>query len=68
LFDEECSKLLDITNHAKLQWSQNPSQTNGDNLDNVRRERTSGTKKKLPEKIYEFKTNGKNKKVPQNYT
>jgi len=36
LFDEECSKLLDQRKQAKLQWLQNPSQTNGDNLNNVR--------------------------------
>jgi hypothetical protein len=33
---------------AKLQWLQNPSQVNGDNMDNVRREasRTFRTKQK----------------------
>jgi hypothetical protein len=31
-FDEECSKLLDKGKQAKLQWLQNPTQTNGDNL------------------------------------
>jgi len=36
LFDEECSKFLDQRKQAKLQWLQNPSQTNGDNLNNVR--------------------------------
>jgi uncharacterized protein YaaR (DUF327 family) len=35
-FDEECSELLDQRRQAKLQWLQNPSQTNGDNLNNVR--------------------------------
>jgi hypothetical protein len=33
-FDEECSRLLDQMKLAKLQWLQNPSQTNGDNLKN----------------------------------
>jgi hypothetical protein len=33
-FDEGCSKLLE----AKLQWLQDPSEINGDNLNNVRRE------------------------------
>jgi hypothetical protein len=34
-FDEKCSKLLDQRNQAKLQWLQNTSQTNGDNLSNI---------------------------------
>jgi hypothetical protein len=37
-FDEECSKLLDRRKQAKLQWLQDPSEVNGDNLKNVRRE------------------------------
>jgi hypothetical protein len=37
-FDEECSKLLDQKKQAKLQWLQGPSEINGDNLNNVRRE------------------------------
>jgi hypothetical protein len=43
-FDEECSELLD---EAKLQRLQNPSQKNGDNLNNVKHEivELSGTKK-----------------------
>jgi hypothetical protein len=47
-FDDECSKLIDRRKQAKLQWLQNPSQVNGDNLDNVRHEasRTFRTKKR----------------------
>jgi hypothetical protein len=37
-FGEESSELLGRRNQAKLQWLQNPSQINGDNMDNVRRE------------------------------
>jgi hypothetical protein len=37
-FDEGCSKLLDHREKAKLQWLQDASEINGDNLDNVRRE------------------------------
>jgi hypothetical protein len=37
-FDDECSKLIEGRKQAKLQWLQNPSQVNGDNMDNVRRE------------------------------
>jgi len=48
LFDEECSKFLDQRKQAKLQWLQNPSQTNGDNLISIRCEtsRTSRNKKR----------------------
>jgi hypothetical protein len=37
-FDEECSKLFDQKKEAKLQWLQDPSKINKDNLNNVRRE------------------------------
>jgi hypothetical protein len=37
-FDERCSKLLDQRKQAKLQWLHNPSEVNGDNLNNVKRE------------------------------
>jgi hypothetical protein len=36
-FDDECSKLIDQWKQAKLQWLQNASQINGDNLQNLRR-------------------------------
>jgi hypothetical protein len=36
-FDEGCSKLLDQKKQAKLEWLQDPSEINGDNLNNVRR-------------------------------
>jgi hypothetical protein len=37
-FDEECSKLVDQRKQAKLQWLQNPSEANGDNVSDVRQE------------------------------
>jgi hypothetical protein len=37
-FDAECSQFLDKRKQAKIQWLQNPNQSNGDNLDNVRHE------------------------------
>jgi hypothetical protein len=37
-FDEGCSKLLDQRKQAKLQWMQDPSEINGDNLNNVTHE------------------------------
>jgi hypothetical protein len=36
--DEGCSKLLDQRKQAKLQWLQDPSEINGNNLNNVGRE------------------------------
>jgi hypothetical protein len=35
---KKCSKLLQQTKMAKLQWLQNPSPTNGDKLNNVKYE------------------------------
>jgi hypothetical protein len=37
-FDEGCSKLLEQRKQAKLQWLRDPSEINGNNLNNVRRE------------------------------
>jgi hypothetical protein len=37
-FGGGCSKLLDQRKQAKLQWLQDPSEINGNNLNNVRRE------------------------------
>jgi hypothetical protein len=63
-FDKGCSKLLDQRKQAKLQWFQDPSEINGDNLNNVRREasRHFRNKKKeyLKDKINEITTNSKN--------
>ena len=36
-FDEECLGFLDQRKQAKMQWIQDPSQSNVDNLNNVRR-------------------------------
>jgi hypothetical protein len=37
-FDEECLKLVDRRKQVKLQWLQDPSVVNEDNLRNVRQE------------------------------
>jgi hypothetical protein len=37
-FEERCSKLLHHRKEAKLQWLQDPSEFNGDNLNSVRHE------------------------------
>jgi hypothetical protein len=70
-FDEGCSSLLDQRKEAKLQWLQNPSEINGDNLNNVRREarRYFGNKKReyLKDKINELVTNSKNKNMRDLY-
>jgi hypothetical protein len=34
-FDEGCSKLLDQRKQAKFQWLQDPSEINGDYMNNV---------------------------------
>jgi hypothetical protein len=37
-FDEGCSKLSEQRKEAKLYWLQDPSEINGDNLNNIGRE------------------------------
>ena len=37
-FDEECVGFLDPRKHARMQWVQDPKQSNVDNLNNVSRE------------------------------
>jgi hypothetical protein len=66
-FDEGCSKLLDQRKQAKLQWLQDASEINGDNLNNVRLEdsRYFRSKKReyLRDKINELATNSKTKNI-----
>jgi len=45
-FDEECLDLLDQRKQAKMQCVQDPSQSNVDNLNNVRQDRCG--KSRLP--------------------
>jgi hypothetical protein len=45
-FDEKCSKILDQRKQDKLDWLQDPSQINGDNLNNVRSEARRHFRKK----------------------
>jgi len=62
-FDEECLGFLDQRKRAKIQWIQDRSQSNVDNLNKVRREvsRHFRNKKKayLRAKFEEFETNNK---------
>jgi hypothetical protein len=70
-FDDECSKLIDQRKTAELQWLQNPSQLNGDNIQNLRRKtsRIFRNKKReyLKGKINELETNNKNKNIGDLY-
>jgi hypothetical protein len=62
-FDEGCPELLDQRKQAKVQWLQDPSEINGDNLNNVRREASRHFRDKekeyLKDKINELATNSK---------
>jgi len=64
-FDEECLGFFDQRKRAKLQWIQDPNQSNVHSLNNVRREvsRHFRNKKKafLRAKIEELETNSKTK-------
>jgi uncharacterized protein YaaR (DUF327 family) len=66
-FDEGCSKLLDQRKQDKLQWLQDPSEINGDNLNIVRCEDSRHFRNKkreyLKNKINELATNSKNKNI-----
>jgi len=70
-FDEECLGFLDQRKQAKMKWIRDPSQSNVDNLNNVRHEvsRYFRIKKKayLTAKIEELETNSKIKNVRDLY-
>jgi hypothetical protein len=70
-FDEECSKLADQRKRAKLQWLQNPSEANEDNLSDVRREARRHFRNTLREylehKINELESNSRNKNIKDLY-
>jgi hypothetical protein len=62
-FDEESLVILDQTKQAKMQWMQDPSQSNVNNLNNVRRDASIHFRNKkkayLKSKIEELETNSK---------
>jgi hypothetical protein len=64
-FKEKCSELVDRRKQAKLQWLQDPSVVNEENLSNVRQEASrhfrNKKRKYLTDKINEFESNSKNK-------
>jgi hypothetical protein len=70
-FDEGCSTLLDKKKQAKLQRLQDPSEINGDNLNNERREASRYFRNKereyLEDKINELAMNSKNKTIRDLY-
>jgi hypothetical protein len=70
-FDEGYSKLLDQSKQAKLQWLQDPSEINGNNLNNVTREASRHFRNKkseyLKDKTNELATNIKNKNIRDLY-
>jgi hypothetical protein len=70
-FDPEGSQFSYKSKQAKIQWLQNPNQSNGDNMNNVRREASRHFRKKKKEclkvKINELETPSKNKNVSDLY-
>jgi hypothetical protein len=70
-FDEKRSKLFDRRKQAKLQWLQDPSEANEDNLSDVRREASKHFRNKkreyLKDKINELESNCKNKNTRDLY-
>jgi hypothetical protein len=66
-FDEGYTELLDQRKQAKLQWLQDPSEINENNLNNVSREASRYFRNKkrqyLKDKINELATNSKSKNI-----
>jgi 5-methylcytosine-specific restriction endonuclease McrBC GTP-binding regulatory subunit McrB len=64
-------KLLHQRKQAKLQWLQDTSQINGDNLNNIRQEASRHFRNKkreyLKDKINEHATNSKSKNIRDLY-
>jgi len=66
-FDKECIGFLDRRKQAKMQWIQDPSRSNVDNLNNVRHDATRHFRNKkkayMKAKIEELETNSKIKNI-----
>jgi hypothetical protein len=71
MFNKGCSKLLHKRKQAKLQWLQDPSEINGDNLNTARREASryfrNKKRKYMKDKINELAKNIKNKNIRDLY-
>jgi hypothetical protein len=69
--DRGCSKLLDQKKQAKLRWLQDPSEINGGNQNNVRREASRHFRNKkreyLKDQINELARNG-NTRTSETFT
>jgi hypothetical protein len=70
-FDKECLGFLDRRKQAKIQWMQDPSQSNVENLNMVRRDSSrhlrNKTKAYMKAKIEQLETNSKFKHVRDLY-
>jgi len=70
-FHDECLGFLDQKKWAKMQWVQDPSQSNVDILNNVRHEVSRHFREKnksyLRARIEELETNSKNKNIRNLY-
>jgi hypothetical protein len=70
-FDEECSQLVDRRKQAKLEWKQDRSEANEDNLSDIRREASRHFRNKkreyLKNKINVLESNSKNKNIGDLY-
>jgi hypothetical protein len=70
-FDEECLLYLEQRKKAKMQWLQDPNQSNVDNLNSLRYEASRHFRKKKREyliaKINELETKYKNKNIRDLY-
>jgi hypothetical protein len=70
-FDKERSKLVDRRKQAKLQWLQDPSEANEDNLSNAQQEASRHFRNKkreyLKDRIKELESDSKNKNIRDLY-
>jgi hypothetical protein len=67
-FDEGCSELLDRRKQAKLEWLQDQSEINGDNLNSVRREVSRYFRSKKREYLKDkLATNSKSRNIRDMY-
>ena len=66
-FDEECLGFIDLRKQAKIQWLQDPNQSNVNNLNNARPEASRHFRNKKMEypnaKIKQLETNSKIKSI-----
>jgi hypothetical protein len=70
-FDKECSKLVDRRKQAKLQWLQDPSEVNEDDVSDVRQKASRHFRNKkrehLKDKIHELESSSKNTNIRDLY-